>query len=146
MRSWWLSLLVLSAVTLDIGLSQSPQCDIQYEIRVIEAVKSFNREEKFPYLYKLLNDVPATLLQDKNKFQTLEFEIKETVCPKSAKRDSEQCDYNPDGETMVCTIHLAEKDEDVVKCSILSKILRRKRRPGAGSVIGVVKISKSYGL
>ncbi|XP_075070265.1 cathelicidin-6-like [Mixophyes fleayi] len=140
MRSWWLSLLVLSAVTLDLGLSQSPE----REKLIAEAIKCFNKEENVPNLYKFLNDVPATRQEDKNKSQTLKFEIKETVCPKSAKRDLGQCDYKPDGETKLCTLPLAEKDKDVVKCSSLPKPPRRGR-PGSGSIIGFLIVSDRSG-
>ncbi|XP_063781186.1 cathelin-like isoform X2 [Pseudophryne corroboree] len=99
MRSWGLSLLLLSAVTLDSCLSQSPGGGVQDDTRIIEAVKRFNLEENVPYLYKPLDDVPPALLEEEKHSQSLEVIIKETVCPKSAKRKLALCDFQKNGNS-----------------------------------------------
>ncbi|XP_063780621.1 protegrin-2-like isoform X2 [Pseudophryne corroboree] len=97
MRSWGLSLLLLSAVTLDSCLSQALGRDIQDDTRIIEAVKRFNLEENIPYLYKPLDFFRPTLLKEEGNSRTLKFGIRETVCPRHAKRDLLKCEYQKRG-------------------------------------------------
>ncbi|XP_063781189.1 protegrin-2-like [Pseudophryne corroboree] len=109
MRSWGLSLLLLSAVTLDSCLSQAPELDIQDETRILEVVKRFNLQNDVDYLYKPEEGINP---EDERNPRKLKCTIKETVCPRHAKRDLLKCDHQKQGKVQKCTIVLAETDAD----------------------------------
>ncbi|XP_063781184.1 antibacterial peptide PMAP-23-like isoform X2 [Pseudophryne corroboree] len=121
MRSWGLSLLLLSAVTLDSCLSQASGRDIQDDTRIIEAVKRFNLEENVPYLYKPLDDVPPALLEEKENSRTLSFSIKETVCPKHAKRDLTKCAHQRHGKIQDCKLVMTQQRVRDTTCKLSLK-------------------------
>ncbi|XP_063780627.1 protegrin-3-like [Pseudophryne corroboree] len=127
MRSCWLSLLLLSAVTLDSGLSQSPELDIQDETRILELVKRFNLQNDVDYLYKPEEGINP---EEEGNPRKLKCRIKETVCPRNAKRDLLKCDHQKQGKVQECAVVLAETDADADEITCKPLTLR-----GGGSMI-----------
>nr|AXR75914.1 cathelicidin family antimicrobial peptide OL-CATH2 [Odorrana livida] len=116
----WQCVIWLCAVTLEVAHSQSP---VQ-EGRIREALDLYNQREDGEFLFKLLSELPASLLEEEGDSSAITFLIKETDCPKSEDNDLERCDYKEDGEVKVCALH--REDEDV-KCISLSENSRTKR-------------------
>nr|QPL18198.1 cathelicidin family antimicrobial peptide CATH1 precursor [Pelophylax nigromaculatus] len=116
----WQCVLWLCAITLDLAHSQPP--DREDWIR--EALDLYNQREDGEFLFKLLSELPAPLLQEEGDSPAITFLIKETDCPKSEDNDLEGCDDKEDGEVKVCALHREEED---VKCVSLTENSRIKR-------------------
>ncbi|XP_077349652.1 cathelicidin antimicrobial peptide-like [Lithobates pipiens] len=116
----WQCVVWLSAVTLEVARSQSPDRDGW----IREALDLYNQREDGEFLFKLLSDLPAPLLEEEGDSPAITFLIKQTDCPKSEENDLEGCDYSKDGEVKVCALH--REDEDV-KCVGLTENSRSKR-------------------
>nr|QBC65431.1 cathelicidin-RC2 precursor [Aquarana catesbeiana] len=116
----WQCVVWLSAVTLEVAHSQSPD----REEWITEALDLYNQREDGEFLFKLLSELPAPLLEEEGDSPAITFLIKETDCPKSEENDLEGCDYSKDGEVKVCALH--REDEDV-KCVSLTENSRSKR-------------------
>ncbi|XP_040211153.1 cathelicidin antimicrobial peptide-like isoform X2 [Rana temporaria] len=116
----WQCVVWLSAITLEVARSQSP--DREGWIR--EAVDLYNQREDGEFLFKLLSELPAALLEEEGDSPAITFLIKETDCPKSEEKDLEGCDYKEDGEVKVCAL---QREEEDVKCVSLAEKSRSKR-------------------
>ncbi|XP_066441179.1 cathelicidin-related antimicrobial peptide Bf-CRAMP-like isoform X2 [Eleutherodactylus coqui] len=99
MRSWKLSLLFFSAVTLHGCLSGAAEPEVQDERSIRDIINLYNKREGVTYLYKYLDQISITPLEgDENQRG---FIIKETECLKSGNPDLSQCDFKPDGNVRV---------------------------------------------
>nr|AFX61592.1 cathelicidin-PY1 precursor [Nanorana yunnanensis] len=116
----WQCVLWISALTLQMARSQSPDQDGW----IREALDLYNQREDGEFFFKFLSDLPDVLLEEEGDSPAIGFLIKETDCPKSEDCDLEKCDYRKDGEVKVCTLYREEED---VKCVSLSKNSRTRR-------------------
>ncbi|XP_077350095.1 cathelicidin antimicrobial peptide-like [Lithobates pipiens] len=116
----WQCVVWLSAVTLEVARSQSPDRDGW----IREAVDLYNQREDGEFLFKLLSELPGPILEEEGDSPAIGFLIKETDCPKSEEIDLERCDHSKDGDVKVCVLH--QEDEDV-KCVSLTENSRSKR-------------------
>ncbi|XP_077127875.1 cathelicidin-related antimicrobial peptide Bf-CRAMP-like [Ranitomeya variabilis] len=105
MRSWRLSLLLLSAVTLHGCLSDAADPEIKDGRSIGDITDLYNQKEGVTYLYKSLDQIHISPSKD-----TKSFLIKETVCLKSENLELSQCDFKPDGDVKICTLHLGDED------------------------------------
>ncbi|XP_066441003.1 cathelicidin-related peptide Oh-Cath-like [Eleutherodactylus coqui] len=144
MMSWKLSLLFFSAVTLHGCLSGAAEPEVQDGSSIKHITNLYNQMEDVTYLYKSLDQHPATPLEEGENQRC--FIIKETECLKSENPDLSQCDFKSDGDVKLCDLH-AEVPEDI-KCIILPEVFRERRstgrprrrpcpprRPGCSSII-----------
>ncbi|XP_073532557.1 antibacterial protein PR-39-like [Phyllobates terribilis] len=126
MRSWRLSLLLLSAVTLHGCLSDTAETRIKDGRSIDDITDLYNQKEGVTYLYKALDQIH--IAPEERKY----FLIKETVCPKSKTPDSSQCDFKPDGDVKICALDLGNEDPVDKICISLTKVItvnRSGRRP-----------------
>ncbi|XP_066441177.1 cathelicidin-2-like [Eleutherodactylus coqui] len=149
MRSWKLSLLFFSAVTLHGCLCGTAEPEDQDERSMRDITNLYNQMEEVIYLYKYLDQISITPLEgDENDKGYI---IKETECLKSGNPDLSQCDFKPDGDVKICNLD-AEVPDDI-KCISLPEGVRvrsterpcrkppcPRRRPGGYSVIGYLPI------
>ncbi|XP_066441001.1 cathelicidin-related antimicrobial peptide Bf-CRAMP-like [Eleutherodactylus coqui] len=129
MRSWKLSLLFFSAVTLHGCLSGAAEPQVQDERSIREIISLYNQMEGVTYLYKYLDQIFITSLEENEKDRG--YIIKETECLKSENPDLSQCDFKPDGNVKICNLD-AEVPEDI-KCISLPegvRVRRSTKRPG----------------
>ncbi|CAJ0960043.1 unnamed protein product [Ranitomeya imitator] len=143
MRSWRLSLLLLSAVTLHGCLSDTPEPEIKDGRSIGDITDLYNQMEGVTYLYKSLDQIHISPPED-----TKSFLIKETVCLKSENPELSQCDFKSDGNVKICTLHLGDEDPVDKICISLTtddtanRTGRRRcprrpcRLPGSNSPIG----------
>ncbi|XP_066441178.1 cathelicidin-related antimicrobial peptide Bf-CRAMP-like isoform X1 [Eleutherodactylus coqui] len=123
MRSWKLSLLFFSAVTLHGCLSGAAEPEVQDERSIRDIINLYNKREGVTYLYKYLDQISITPLEgDENQRG---FIIKETECLKSGNPDLSQCDFKPDGDVKICILD-AEVPDDI-KCISLPENVRVRR-------------------
>ncbi|XP_075684925.1 cathelicidin-6-like [Rhinoderma darwinii] len=120
MRSWGLSLLFFSAVTLHGGLS-----DVQNKRPIRDVIDIYNQREGVTYLYKTLEQLPPAKLEEDEIPNRRTFIIKETVCLKSNNPDLSKCDYKSDGEEKICV--LGDENHEEIICSSLTKDVHVKR-------------------
>ncbi|XP_066441278.1 cathelicidin-related peptide Oh-Cath-like [Eleutherodactylus coqui] len=129
MMSSKLSLLFFSAVTLHACLSGTAEPEVQDERSIREIISLYNQMEGVTYLYKYLDQHPATPLEgDENQRGHI---IKETECLKSEDADLSQCDFKPDGDVKICNLD-AEVLENI-RCISLTegvRVKRSSRKPG----------------
>ncbi|XP_073488551.1 cathelicidin-1-like [Aquarana catesbeiana] len=140
----WQCVVWLSAVTLEVSHSQSPD----QEGRIREALDLYNQREDVLYFYKPLEDLPAIpiqiFFQEETKDEILRFGIMETRCLKSEGGDAARCEFKPDGEVKICDLNLTAPGKENMQCDIITKVSRRRRpgrpnrpnRPGSNSGIG----------
>ncbi|XP_040287441.1 cathelicidin-6-like isoform X4 [Bufo bufo] len=127
MRSWWLSLLLVSAVTLHGCLSDTAEPEVQDGRSIGDVIDLYNQREGVTYLYKSLDQLlPVPLEEDENPNRR-GFIIKETVCLKSENPDLSQCDFKPDGDVKICSLDLVDEDPEDIMCISLNKNVRIKR-------------------
>ncbi|XP_073488554.1 cathelicidin-6-like isoform X2 [Aquarana catesbeiana] len=146
----WQCVVWLSAVTLEVSHSQSPD----QEERIREALDLYNQREDVLYFYKPLEDLPAIPIQEETKDEILRFGIMETRCLKSEGGDAARCEFKPDGEVQICDLNLTAPGKENMQCDIITKISRRRRpcrpnrpnRPGCNSSIGFLRSAKRAGL
>ncbi|XP_073488553.1 cathelicidin-6-like isoform X1 [Aquarana catesbeiana] len=150
----WQCVVWLSAVTLEVSHSQSPD----QEERIREALDLYNQREDVLYFYKPLEDLPAIpiqiFFQEETKDEILRFGIMETRCLKSEGGDAARCEFKPDGEVQICDLNLTAPGKENMQCDIITKISRRRRpcrpnrpnRPGCNSSIGFLRSAKRAGL
>nr|QBC65428.1 cathelicidin-like-2 precursor [Aquarana catesbeiana] len=126
----WQCVVWLSAVTLEVSHSQSPD----QEERIREALDLYNQREDVLYFYKPLEDLPAIPMQEETKDEILRFGIMETRCLKSEGGDAARCEFKPDGEVQICDLNLTAPGKENMQCDIITKIsrVRRSRRPPTG--------------
>ncbi|XP_068094635.1 cathelicidin-1-like [Hyperolius riggenbachi] len=126
---WW-GVLVLAAVSSQLGLCQLQEPDILEEVSLTEMVEMYNQREEEECYYKLLTGLPVTELEEEEDSPTVAFLIKETECLKSGRDiDLERCDYKEDGEVKVCGMYPDEdgKSEEELRCVSLTQNVRAKR-------------------
>nr|AXR75913.1 cathelicidin family antimicrobial peptide OL-CATH1 [Odorrana livida] len=122
----WQCVIWLCAITLEVAHSQSP--DQEEQIRA--ALGLYNQKEGGEFLFKLLSDLPAPLLQDGEDSPAVSFLIKETECLKSEDNNLAQCDYKKDGEVKICGLYTEEEEEEtseILKCVSLTENSRGER-------------------
>ncbi|XP_073488550.1 cathelicidin antimicrobial peptide-like [Aquarana catesbeiana] len=149
----WQCVVCLCAVTLEVARSQSPD----WEGWIREALDLYNQREDGEFLFKLLSELPAPLLEEEGDSPAITFLIKETDCPKSEENDLEGCDYSKDGEVKVCALHREDEDVKCVsmaaensrskrssnkKCGFFCKLKKKLKSVGSNSVIGTA----TYGI
>ncbi|XP_068091290.1 15 kDa protein B-like [Hyperolius riggenbachi] len=143
---WW-GVLVLAAATTQLGLCLIPEPRTQQEGLIRDAVDQYNQMADGECLFKLLSDVPTSMLEEEEDPPEFAFMIKETECLKTDEDiDLEGCDYKEDGEVKLCALY-PESDEvsENPKCVSLTKnirIDRRKKpcRPRPGGLSALTRI------
>ncbi|XP_068094653.1 antimicrobial protein CAP18-like isoform X2 [Hyperolius riggenbachi] len=139
---WW-GVLVLAAVSSQLGLCRSLEPDVQEEVSLTEAVELFNQRDEGELLYKLLSVLSVSELQNEmegdSPTPSAAFLIKETECPKAATRDTDLCDYKQDGEVKVCGLYPAEdQTTTLLNCVSMTENLRTKRASENGEECGLL--------
>ncbi|CAJ0960045.1 unnamed protein product [Ranitomeya imitator] len=128
MRSWRLSLLLLSAVTLHGCLSDTPEPEIKDGRSIGDITDLYNQKEGVTYLYKSLQQIHiAPPQQEGEKSDRRSFVLKETVCLKSEDPDLSQCDFKPDGDVKICSLDLSEENPGDIMCISQTQDVRVKR-------------------
>lgn len=133
MRSWRLSLLLFSAVSLLGCLSAEP--DAQDDKSIRDFIDLYNQREGVTYLYKCLDPLPPAPLEEDRHPERRAVIIKETECLKSDNPDLSHCDFKPDGEVRVCALVLGDEDPEDIMCIRLAegaRVKRSSRRPCRG--------------
>ncbi|XP_040287431.1 cathelicidin-related peptide Pt_CRAMP2-like isoform X1 [Bufo bufo] len=121
MRSWWLSLLLVSAVTLHGCLSDTAEPDVQDGRSIGDIIDLYNQKEGVTYLYKFLDQLPPVPMEEDENPNRRGFIIKETVCLKTENPDLVQCDFKPDGDVKICSLDLGDEDPEDIMCTSLNK-------------------------
>ncbi|XP_077349651.1 neutrophilic granule protein-like [Lithobates pipiens] len=120
----WQCVVWLCAVTLEVARSQS----VDQEGRIRDALDLYNQKEGDEFLFQLLSDLPAPLMQDGEDSPAVTFLIKETECLKSEDINSAGCDYKKDGEVKICGLYPEEEGtSETLKCVSLTENSRVKR-------------------
>ncbi|XP_044149987.1 cathelicidin-6-like [Bufo gargarizans] len=127
MRSWWLSLLLVSAVTFHGCLSDTVDPEVQDGRSIGDVIDLYNQREGVTYLYKSLDQLPPVPVEEDENPNRRGFIIKETVCLKSENPDLSQCDFKPDGDVKICSLDLGDEDPEDIMCTSLNKEVRVKR-------------------
>ncbi|XP_073488549.1 batroxicidin-like [Aquarana catesbeiana] len=120
----WQCVVWLCAITLEVAHSQSPD----QEGRIRAALDLYNQKEGEEFLFQLLSDLPAPLMQNEEDSPAVAFLIKETECLKSEDINLAQCDYKKDGEVKICGLYPEEEGtSETLKCVSLTENSRVKR-------------------
>ncbi|XP_040287436.1 cathelicidin-related peptide Oh-Cath-like isoform X2 [Bufo bufo] len=127
MRSWWLSLLLVSAVTLQGCLSDTAEPEVQDGRSIGDIIDLYNQREGVTYLYKSLDQLPPVPLEEDENPERRAFTIKETVCLKAANPDLSQCDFKSDGDVQICSLVLGGENPEDIMCISLNKEVSVKR-------------------
>nr|AJQ20790.1 cathelicidin-DM [Duttaphrynus melanostictus] len=127
MRSWRLSLLLVSAVTLHGCLSDPAEPEVQDGRSIEDVIDLYNQREGVTYLYKSLDQLPPVPMEEDENPNRRGFIMKETVCLKSENPDLTQCDFKPDGDVKICSLDLGDEDPEDIMCFSLNKEVRMKR-------------------
>ncbi|XP_040287438.1 cathelicidin-6-like isoform X2 [Bufo bufo] len=122
MRSWWLSLLLVSAVTLHGCLSDTAEPEVQDGRSIGDIIDLYNQKEGVTYLHKFLDQLPPVPMEEDENPNRRGFIIKETVCLKSENPDLSQCDFKPDGDVKICSLDLVDEDPEDIMCISLNKV------------------------
>ncbi|XP_073407253.1 cathelicidin-related antimicrobial peptide Bf-CRAMP-like [Dendrobates tinctorius] len=147
MRSWRLSLLLVSAVTLHGCLSDTAEPGIKDGRSIGDITDLYNQKEGVTYLYKSLDQIHIAPPEEGEKSERRSFILKETACLKSENPDLSQCDFKPDGDVKICSVDLSDENPEDILCITQTKDVRVKRSsrkpwtkkrcpPGGCSVIG----------
>ncbi|XP_069585241.1 cathelicidin-6-like [Ranitomeya imitator] len=127
MRSWRLSLLLLSAVTLHGCLSDTPEPGIKDGRSIGDITDLYNQKERVTYLYKSLQQIHIAPPEEGKIPDGRSFIIKETVCLKSEDPDLSQCDFKPDGDVKICALDVGDDGSKDIQCISQNKVVRVRR-------------------
>ncbi|CAN2391792.1 hypothetical protein PRIEUP_LOCUS1832, partial [Pristimantis euphronides] len=127
MRSWELSVLLFSAVTLHGCVSNTAESEVQDEKFIKKIVDFYNQKEGVTYLYKSLDQLPSVPMEDNKSPHTRAYILQETMCLKSENPDLSQCDFKPDGGMMICAQDVDDKDPLNIICINMKEDVRVKR-------------------
>ncbi|XP_073407254.1 cathelicidin-5-like isoform X1 [Dendrobates tinctorius] len=127
MRSWRLSLLLVSAVTLHGCLSVTSEPRINDGRSIGDITDLYNQKEGVTYLYKSLDQIHIAPPEDGKIPDGRYFIIKETVCLRSEDADLSQCDFKPDGDVKFCALDLGDDGSTEIQCISQNKVVRVRR-------------------
>ncbi|XP_073519468.1 cathelicidin-1-like [Phyllobates terribilis] len=127
MRSWTLSLLLFSAVTLHGCLSETAEPGINNGRSIGDIIDLYNQKEGVTYLYKSMDQILISPPQEDENPNRKSFTIKETMCLKSENLDLSQCDFKVDGDVKICALDLSDEGPEDIMCIRQTKDIRLKR-------------------
>ncbi|MEE6467526.1 hypothetical protein FKM82_007287 [Ascaphus truei] len=136
MESCFKILLVFEAITLVFSASILLLHWSHEDSQSIEkAIDIYNAGLKSSFLFKLLRIDPQYRLAETADESKLKFMIRETVCPKSAQQNIEQCAFKENGLVKSCTATSdgSKKRTIVVDCDTVTA--------GVRSLFGVLVLS-----
>ncbi|KAJ1069288.1 hypothetical protein CapIbe_018952 [Capra ibex] len=104
---------------------------LSYGEAVLHAVDRINEQSSEANLYRLLElDPPPKDDENPNIPKPVSFRVKETVCPRTSRQPTEQCDFKENGLVKQCvgTVTLdAVKGKMNITCEELQSVGRFKR-------------------